>query len=59
MYPLTERVFEDKFWLVILMAVVAFFWFHHRDKGHSGQWGEAVGKTQENSQATQASKKAV
>jgi hypothetical protein len=49
MDPLTERVFEDNFWLGILMAVIAFFWFHHRDKGGSVQWSEAVGKTQENS----------
>jgi hypothetical protein len=59
MDPLTERVFEDNCWLVILMAVIAFFWFHHRDKGRSVQWSEAVGKTQENRQATQAPKKAV
>lgn len=32
MDPLTERVFEDRFWLAILMAVIAFFWFHHREQ---------------------------
>jgi hypothetical protein len=56
MDPLTERVFEDKSWLVILMAVIAFFWFHHRNKERSGQWSKAAGKTRENSQATQAPK---
>ncbi len=32
MDPLTERVFEDRFWFVILMAIISFVWFHHRDK---------------------------
>ena len=27
MDPLTERVFEDNYWLVLLMAVIAFFGF--------------------------------
>jgi hypothetical protein len=31
MEPLTERVFEDAYWLVILMAMIAFFWFHNWD----------------------------
>ena len=53
----TERVFDDKSWLVILMAVIGYFWFHHRDKGRSGQCSEALGKTRENSQATQAPKR--
>jgi hypothetical protein len=58
MDPLTERVFEDILWLVVLMAIIAFFRFHHRDKGRSNQWDEAVGKTQENNRVTQAPKKA-
>jgi len=47
MDPLTERVFEDRFWFVILMAVISLVWFHHRDKGRSDRWKEAFGKTQE------------
>jgi hypothetical protein len=59
MDPLTERVFEDRFWLVILMAIISFFWFHHRDKGRSNRWHEALGKTQENDKVARAPKKAL
>lgn len=58
MDPLTERVFEDISWLVILMAIIAFFRFHHRNKGRSSRSNEAVGQTQENNRVAQAPKKA-
>jgi hypothetical protein len=57
MDPLTERVFEDWFWLVILMALIGFLWLRHRGKGRSSQWNEAVGKTQQNNEVAQAPKK--
>jgi hypothetical protein len=57
MDPLTERVLEDRFWWVILMAVIAFFWFHHWDNGRSSRLTEAVGKTPEISKATLPPKK--
>jgi hypothetical protein len=57
MDPTTERVIEDGFWLVLLMAVIAFFWFHHRDKQQASRSNEEVVKTQENGKAVQAPKK--
>ena len=30
MDPMTERVIEDGFWLLVLMALIGFFWFHDR-----------------------------
>jgi hypothetical protein len=58
MDPLTERVFEDRFWLVLLMAVIAFFWFHHRDKRHASPSDDGVAKNQENIKAIHTPKKA-
>jgi hypothetical protein len=47
MDPLIERVLEDNFWLVLLIAVIAFFWFHHWNNGHAHRWEgtQARGKT--------------
>jgi len=60
MDPLTERVIEDGSWLVLLMAAIAFFWFHHSGKWQaSGSNGnEEVVKTQDNGTAVPTSKKA-
>jgi hypothetical protein len=47
MDPLIERVLEDSFWLVLLIAVIAFFWFHQWNNGtaHRGQSTQADDKT--------------
>lgn len=55
MDPLTERVFEDSLWLVILMAMIAFFWFHDRGKRQSNPWNEGAAK--DKAKAAQAAKK--
>ncbi len=34
---MTERVIEDGFWLVVLAAVLAFFWFHRQGKRQGRQ----------------------
>lgn len=58
MDPLTERVFEDAYWLVILMAMIAFFWFHNWDNRKENRSNEALAKTRERSKATREAKKA-
>ncbi len=35
MDPMMERVIEDGFWLLVLMALIGFFWFHERGKGRA------------------------
>ncbi len=32
MDAMTERVIEDGVWLLVLMALIGFFWFHDRGK---------------------------
>jgi preprotein translocase subunit YajC len=58
MDPMAERVIEDGFWLVLLIAVIGFFWFRHRDQRQASRSNEKVVKTQENGKAVPASKKA-
>jgi hypothetical protein len=40
MDPLTERVLEDNYWLVLLMAAIAFFWFHHWNQRQASRSNE-------------------
>jgi hypothetical protein len=56
---INERVIEDGFWLVLLMAVIAFFWFHRRGKQPTSRSNEneKVMKTQQASKSAQAPKK--
>jgi hypothetical protein len=42
MAPMTERVIEDGSWLLLLIAVIAFFWFHQRDKRQASRSDEEV-----------------
>ncbi|MBZ5651618.1 MAG: hypothetical protein LAO18_14160 [Acidobacteriia bacterium] len=56
---INERVIEDGFWLVLLMAVIAFFWFHRRGKrptSRSNEDEEAM-KTQHAGKSVEAPKK--
>jgi hypothetical protein len=32
MDPMTQRVIEDGVWLLVLMVLIGFFWFHERGK---------------------------
>jgi len=58
MDPMAERVIEDGYWLVLLIAVIGFFWFYHLDQRQASRSNEKVVKTQENGKAVQAPKRA-
>ncbi len=34
MFYMAGQVIENGAWFVILVAVLAFFWFHHRGRRH-------------------------
>ncbi|HLJ30147.1 MAG TPA: hypothetical protein VKY85_25800 [Candidatus Angelobacter sp.] len=55
---MTERVIEDGFWLVVLAAVLAFFWFHRQGKRQGRQSELEVMKPQQRSESTHVQKKA-
>ena len=57
---INQRVIEDGLWLVLLMAIIAFFWFHQWGKRRAG-WShenEQVMQSQENSKPVRATGKA-
>lgn len=57
-YPMvsfTERIVEDGFWLVILVLVLAFFGFRHRDRRWTSPKGELIEPRE--SRSAQAGKK--
>lgn len=54
---INERVIEDGFWLVLLMALTAFFWFHRRGKRSTSRSDENAMKTQHASKLVETPKK--
>jgi len=57
MDPLTERVFEDNYWLVLLMAVIAFFWFHHWNRAQASRSNQEAVRAHGHNKAAQGPKK--